>query len=216
MIAAQLRRTRVLKVILMSNVMIKFSRVWEMPNGRTFEMKHAKEIIVRYLNGLSVDPFANKSKLASVNNDIDISCNPDTCMSANDFLKTFQEGSVDVVLFDPPYSPRQVSECYKSLGLSVNKETTQSSFWSKIKDTAAVIIRPGGLVISFGWNSNGLGKKRGFEVVEIKLIHHGAAHNDTIVTVEKKMIGKPNVQVSDTRDDAMKNRPLAQQNNKPL
>ena len=47
-------------------------------------------------------------------------------MDATDFLKMFSDNSVDTVLYDPPYSARQVSECYKKLGFSVNKETTQN------------------------------------------------------------------------------------------
>jgi len=44
----------------------------------------------------------------------------------------------------------------------------------------------GGKCISFGWNSNGIGKTRGFEMVEIKILSHGGMHNDTIITVEVK------------------------------
>jgi len=40
-------------------------------------------------------------------------------------------------------------------------------------------------VISFGWNSGGIGKTNGFEILEILLVAHGA-HNDTICTVERK------------------------------
>ena len=43
------------------------------------------------------------------------------------------------------------------------------------------------MVISCGWNSCGFGKKLGFEIVEILLVCHGRTHNDTIVTVEKKI-----------------------------
>lgn len=42
----------------------------------------------------------------------------------------------------------------------------------------------------------GFGLKRGYELLEVLLVPHGAAHNDTIVTVERK-IGLPeNRQVS--------------------
>lgn len=34
---------------------------------------------------------------------------------------------------------------------------------------------------------NGIGKTRGFEIVEILLVAHGGNHNDTIVTVERKL-----------------------------
>lgn len=45
----------------------------------------------------------------------------------------------------------------------------------------------GGVCISFGWNSMGIGKKNGFEIIEILLVAHGGMHNDTIVTVETKL-----------------------------
>jgi len=47
-------------------------------------------------------------------------------------------------------------------------------------------MKPGGKVISFGWNTNGIGKKHGFEISRIVLVAHGSQHNDTIATVEKK------------------------------
>lgn len=33
----------------------------------------------------------------------------------------------------------------------------------------------------------GIGKKNGFEIIEILLVAHGGMHNDTIVTVERKL-----------------------------
>ena len=41
-------------------------------------------------------------------------------------------------------------------------------------------------VITFGWNSGGIGKKYGFEIIRILLVPHGGWHNDTICTVEVK------------------------------
>lgn len=108
-------------------------------------------------------------------------------LDAIDFLKIFKENSVDTVLYDPPYSARQVSECYRRLGKTVNMQTTQSSYWSKQKREISRITRQGGIVISCGWNSGGIGMKYGFEIIEILLVAHGGAHNDTIVTVEKKV-----------------------------
>lgn len=97
------------------------------------------------------------------------------------------DNSVDMVLFDPPYSPRQVSECYKKVGKTVNMQTTQATYWSNQKDIIARIIKPKGYVISCAWNSGGIGKKRGFEIDCILLVNHGGWHNDTIVTVEHKV-----------------------------
>ena len=64
---------------------------------------------------------------------------------------------------------------------------TKASVWSKWKDEIARVIQPGGKCISFGWNTNGLGKGRGFEIQRILFVAHGGNHNDTICVVEKKV-----------------------------
>ena len=64
---------------------------------------------------------------------------------------------------------------------------TQSSFYGDRKKEVARIVKPKGIVISFGWNSGGIGKTLGFKIEEILLVAHGGAHNDTICTVERKL-----------------------------
>ncbi len=73
------------------------------------------------------------------------------------------------------------------MGKTVNMKTTQSSFWGNCKKEIARVLKPEGVVLTFGWNSGGVGKSLGMEIVEILLIPHGGWHNDTIVTVEKKL-----------------------------
>lgn len=79
-------------------------------------------------------------------------------MDALDFLKIFDDNSVDTVLYDPPYSPRQVSECYKKLGQTVNMQTTQASYWSKQKEQIGRVVKYNDIVITCRWNSGGIGK----------------------------------------------------------
>ena len=165
-----------------------FNREWAMPNSNTFDILPIKSFIQRYnnINLISIDPFANKSRFAKITNDIDSNYKTDYNLDALDFLKTFKNESVDIVIFDPPYSPRQISECYKKLGKTVNMETTQSSFWSKLKDEISRITKPNSYVLSFGWNSNGMGINRGFALKEVLLVAHGGNHNDTICLAERK------------------------------
>lgn len=167
---------------------IKFSRIWEMPNSNTFDIRCIHDLIYRYFKPEfeSIDPFANTNKIAKITNDLNPEMNANYCMDAKEFLKMFKDCSVDFTLYDPPYSPRQVSECYKKLGKTVNMQTTQASFWGDLKNEIARITKPNGLVISFGWNTNGIGKKLGFELIEILLVAHGGNHNDTICVVERK------------------------------
>lgn len=167
---------------------MEITRKWAMPNKNTFDIKPIKEIINKYLmDGIIIDPFANKNKIANITNDLDTQYNTDYHLDATEFLKLFKDNEVDMVLYDPPYSPRQVSECYKELGMTVNMKTTQASYWSNHKKEIGRIVKPNGIVITCGWNSGGIGKKYGFEVVEILLVPHGGWHNDTIVTVERKI-----------------------------
>ena len=169
---------------------IKIERVWAMPNRNTFSIKPIKELISRYMDGgVWLDPFSRCSPFASlcVTNDLDPSVEADYHMEALDFLKTQGNNTADGVLFDPPYSPRQISECYKNVGRTVHAEDTQTSFYSKRKQEAARTLKLGGRAITFGWNTNGFGASIGFELVEVLVVAHGSAHNDTLCTVEIKM-----------------------------
>lgn len=171
---------------------MKISRIWEMPNHRTFEIKCIRKLIYRHLSegDLSIDPFANECKIASITNDLNPEYNTDFNMDALDFLYSFDDNSVDVIFYDPPYSLRQVSECYKNVGVEVTQETTQSSWRRNHLDQIERILKPGGKVLCFGWNSNGVGITRCFDMLEILIVAHGGSHNDTICTVESK---KPNL-----------------------
>lgn len=170
---------------------MEINRQWAMPDSRTFDIKPINELIIRYVsnvpsNGIIVDPFANESKIATITNDLNESYDTTYHMDATDFLKMIDSDSVDLVLYDPPYSPRQVSECYKKFGKTVDMKTTQASYWSNQKKEISRILKDGGFCITCSWNSNGIGMKYGMEIVEILMVAHGGWHNDTIVTVERK------------------------------
>lgn len=166
-----------------------------MPNKNTFDIKPIKKLLNKYirkvkkenLKSIIIDPFANKSKLADITNDLDPQYGTDYNMDALDFLKIFEDKSIDMVLYDPPFSPRQVSESYKRLNKTVNMQTTQASYWSNHKKEIGRIVKENGITITCGWNSGGIGKKYGFEIIEILLVPHGGWHNDTIVTVERRI-----------------------------
>lgn len=150
---------------------MRISRVWAMPNKRTFQIKPIAQLISKYKNnGIWIDPFSFPFKKDAI-----------------EYMNEFKEDSIDGILFDPPYSPRQLKECYDSLGQSLTSLDTSNHTWKIWKDKVAEIIKPGGIAICFGWNSGGLGKNRGFKFIEILLVCHGGNHNDTIVTVENKL-----------------------------
>lgn len=171
---------------------IRFSRCFAMPNAETFSVKPIGEFVQRYLAGakISVDPFARNRTWFTHTNDLNPETSAQYHMDAEQFLHTMKDNGVqaDVGIFDPPYSPRQISECYKSIGLKVGMEETQNGrLYKRVRDALDAIMKPDGIVLSFGWQSSGMGLGRGYEAVEIALIQHGGGHNDTICIAERKL-----------------------------
>lgn len=170
---------------------MQMTRAWAMPTGDTFDMPPVETLLDRWLAGcvVVVDPFARNSTRGTHRNDLDLATDADYHMDAGDFCaKLVADGVVaDAVLFDPPYSPHQVAELYRAIGRVPGQQDTQTArLYKRVRDGLDALLRPGGLAISFGWNSQGFGVGRRYAIEEIRLIAHGAAHNDTIVTVERK------------------------------
>lgn len=185
------------------------NRVTAGPNAWTFKIKPIKELLDRYVlyNGLGwVDPYAGKNSPAQYTNDHNPEMPSKWHLDAAEFCEKISAGDLSYyeecygrklqfwpeppyngILFDPPYSYRQITEHYKSLGMKASQLDTSSNFYNRVMNKICDSISEGGYAISFGWNSNGFGKNRGFQIVEILLVAHGQHHNDTIVTVEQKV-----------------------------
>lgn len=170
---------------------IPMRRVWAMPNKNTFDIPPIRALVRQYLNAskVSIDPFARNKRWATYTNDL----NPDTAaechFEALEFLAQLKARGVvaDLVLFDPPYSARQVMECYNAVGRTVTMEDTQGASWANWKAAIAEICTPDATVLSFGWNTNAMGIQHGFVIKEILLVAHGGVHNETICTIERKV-----------------------------
>ena len=137
-----------------------------------------------------IDPFAGNNSPAEFTNDghpdRKAVYHMDSDVFAEYICEHVQE-QFNGVLFDPPYSYRQVSEHYKQLGRKARAIDTSSNFYNRVMNALCDHVKPGGYAISFGWNTNAFGKNRGFEIVEIMIVAHGGHHNDTLVTVERKL-----------------------------
>jgi len=141
---------------------------WSMPSKNTFSIKPIRELLEFEFKTKFIDPFPYPYQ-----------------KDALEYLQTFESESVSELAFDPPYSQRQLKEVYDNSGLSL--DVMNCSYWSKLKKEISRVIQYNGKVISFGWNSGGIGKSLGFEQTRILLVSHGGMHNDTICTVEIKL-----------------------------
>lgn len=173
-----------------------FNRVWAMPDSDTFSITPIGSFVRRYLGASqsSIDPFARNKRWATHTNDLNPQTSAEYHLDAEEFCLTlFTAGvSCDLALFDPPYSPRQISECYKEAGFPVTgKDTQNAALYSRVRNALLSILSPEAVVLSFGWNSVGMGRKNGFEILEILLICHGGAHNDTICLAERRLPSPP-------------------------
>jgi hypothetical protein len=170
---------------------IPIRRAWAMPSADTFSIPPIADLLDRWLDGreVIVDPFGN-SKRGTITNDLNPETSAQFHLDAKDFLAKLESDGVraDAFILDPPYSHDQVRISYQDVGRKFGLEDGWlAGRWTDAKDRARYIVRPGGISITCGWNSAGMGLKRGFELREVLIVCHGSGHNDTIVTVEEKL-----------------------------
>lgn len=163
-------------------------RLKAQPSQWTFTIKPIRELLARYVgDGRGwVDPFAGRHSPAELTNDHNPEMPAQYHLDAEVFCRQLS-GSYRGILFDPPYSYRQISEHYRLVGRKPTALDTSNRFYNRVMNAICDRITPGGYAISCGWNSNGFGPHRGFELVEVLLVAHGQHRNDTIVTVERKV-----------------------------
>lgn len=144
----------------------------------TFSIKPIREWTEKTCEGKTLNLFAGKTKLNidEIRNDLDIEALKDYNKDALRFVKEWNGDMFDTILLDPPYAYRKSMEMYKGI---------KASPFRQLKDELPRILKPNGLVITFGYHSNTMGDNRGFNVERIALFSHGGAIHDTIASVER-------------------------------
>ena len=157
-----------------------------MPNKNTFDIQPIKIFVEKYLSKskISIDPFARDKKWATYTNDLNPNTKAEYHLNATSFLQMICEKNIrsDLVIFDPPYSLNQCILSYNQIGviekppININ---TNAVGWYQEKNMINKIIDINGIVLHFGWHTNGMGFKRGFNIEEILIVAHGRCHYDT-------------------------------------
>lgn len=173
---------------------VAMSRFWAMPTANTFDAIPIHNFVWKYLanSRVSVDPFARNKTWATYSNDLNPKTEAAYHLEAEEFLSHLVSTGVrcDLLIFDPPYSPRQQKESYEAIGRAMQLEDGQTARLRKIwRDAAYPLLTNDAVVLSFGWNSVGYGKSYGFVIEEIMLVCHGSDHNDTICMAERRKQG---------------------------
>jgi hypothetical protein len=174
---------------------MRFSREWCLANKDTLSMQPARQLVLSYIkpNMEIVDPFAKDCTIAKWRNDLNPNTKATFHLDALEFLRMIQNKvAADIVIFDPPYSKTQAKREYENIGRQFTMADSQR-IWHEERYIINKLLKVGGIVISFGWNSSGMGINRLYEIIEIKLLCHGEPHYDTIIIVEQKLTHQENL-----------------------
>ena len=160
--------------------MIKFTYLTQPPKKYTFEQPKLKQWTEENSSGKVLNLFAGKIRLYVDEYRVDLSpeFKPDYVGDAYTFVSN-TDMRFDTIIFDPPYNLRKSREKYE--GRYIGSLT-------KTKNILNRIINPHGRVISFGYDTVGMSKSRGFNKFGICLVCHGGDHNDTICLVERRIV----------------------------
>lgn len=142
----------------------------------TFESPKIKKWVEGNSSGKCLNLFAGKTKLNldEVRNDIDKDMLADYHLDALEFMKQCED-KFDTIILDPPYAYRKAMEMYKGNYMSKFK---------LIAEEIPMLLKKDGRVISFGYHTTFMGKKRGFELKKLCIFAHGGAQHATIGIIE--------------------------------
>jgi hypothetical protein len=131
---------------------------------------------------LLADPFARNCPDAGLfTNDIDPETKATHHMDAIEFMKILDTSSFDGVIFDPPFSKTQAKR-YPS---EITNVYTKAGYVKSIMTEIERVLKPGGYLLKFGFNSTK--HRHHFDLEHMWVVNHGGNHNDTIVTLWKKV-----------------------------
>ena len=172
--------------------------------GEPFSNPHVRKVIDKIIRMATItnnyqeikiaDPFARMSfttKLDNcITNDLNEMMPTDYHLEFKEFAQMMyeQEQEFDLILFDPPYSLRQLKDLYDGVGKDLELWQTQN-MWGSGKDLLSKCVKNGGYVISLGWTTAGFGKKRGYAKKEVHVFEQVAREDrySLLLTVERKV-----------------------------
>jgi len=163
--------------------MIEFTYLKQPSKVYTFEMPKLYKWVIQNCKGKTLNLFAGKTLLKGIDEtriDLNKEMPADYYMDAYEFVLMAKEKGwkYDTIVFDPPYSLRKSREKY--MGIYTSK-------LRKIKTILPQLINENGYFMNFGYSSNGMGRKRGFELIKICLINHSGDKDDSIAILERKI-----------------------------
>jgi hypothetical protein len=161
-----------------------------MPNKWTFKQPKLLKFISKYIpyNSKVLIPFAGEFRFGSLDNnqyfynDINKEIKADYNIDAIDLKDYFEKHYFDCIIADPPFSLNLFYAKYAK----AKKEGTEATFRTEInkwKDTAQYLLKPNGIYIQLGYNTNGI---RNANKIALGICQIGSVHNDILILVQQK------------------------------
>ena len=168
-----------LGVMLLESIPMKFTYMKTPLNRYTFKNDRIRLWVEKNSQEPLLNLFAGETPLAlrEIRNDIREEMPADFHMDALEFVKQWHGEPFGTVLLDPPYSFRKSMEMYEGKVMSP---------FNALKNAITRILQQEGSVITFGYHSVSMGKKRGFEQEHLLIMSHGGAIHDTLAIVERQ------------------------------
>lgn len=151
-------------------------------HSMTFRVPKIKSWVESLCVGKVLNLYAGETILEvdEIRNDIREIMPAEYHLPAIECVALFDDEYFDTIILDPPYSDRKSMEYYEG------GKTAVSDF-QRVKMSLPRILKQGGRIITLGYQSVVMGKKRGFEVTHVALFSHGGAIHDTVGTCEEKI-----------------------------
>ena len=162
-----------------------FTYLIQPPNRYTFRAPRVKLWTEQWCVGKVLNLFAGQTILNvdEIRVDIDTDCPADFHEDAYEFVYKLIGNEnwnilFDTIILDPPWNYRKAREKYE--GRWIGRLT-------KLKDILPKIMKCDGRVISWGYDTVGMSRMRGFEKLAICIVCHSGDHNDSIGLVERRI-----------------------------
>jgi len=169
---------------------LKFGRSHGRQTCDTLDCVIARSVVTSELGGgqMIIDPFARNCEFAHpYTNDINPETRATSHLDAEEWLSGLYEqyypGAFDGAILDPPFSNHQAARTYGTTNLY-----TMPGKIKRIEMLVGSLVRHGGKVVKFGYNSNF--SHSAFECVGVQLVRYGGSMNDMIISVHERRIAE--------------------------
>jgi len=149
----------------------------------TFDCEPVRRVVEDAIQGRVLNATCGKTRLRHGSgeihrNDINPDIPADTHHDVTAIDEHFQPDSFDTGILDPPFDAGQADERYQGF---------HARDIIAARESLMRLVRPGGVLIEFGWNSHGAGAHHGWTREELHIFQRGPCLPDVFGVVDRNV-----------------------------